>query len=125
MELLNELLAIFKDFATLDSAAKAAAVVMGLMALWKSSILAPFWEKLGKLKVLVAPILGLLLAIFQLPEFTFDQALPVIWKGIQSGVLAMGFHAILKALEEAPWIGEKYKKWLAFVDQILFKPKSA
>lgn len=123
MDLIQQLLELFKGFAQMDDVSKAAVVVMALIAIWKSSFVAPYWDKLGKLQILVAPVLGLLLAILQLPGFTFAQALPMIWIGIKTGALAMGFHLVLKALEEAPWVGEKYKKWLAFVDTMFFKPK--
>lgn len=121
MELITELLALVKSFATMDTPAKAAGVLMLLLSAWKSSVLAPYWAKLGTWKVLVAPVLGLAIAMVQLPEIS----LATVWQGLQGGLLAVAFHQVLQAVKALPLIGEKYKMWVELCERILLKPKDA
>jgi hypothetical protein len=122
MELISEILGYLKGFGDLNTAGKIGAVVMILMALWKSSLLRPWWDKLGSAKVIIAPLLGLALALVKLP-WDSGSVLEVLKLGLQGGALAMGLHLLLNAVKELPFVGEKYDKWLDLIDKLLLRPK--
>lgn len=119
LDLFNQVLDLVKNFASMESKAAIGAVITILLSLWKSSILRPFWDKLGAAKVLVAPVLGLVAALVAIPELNWAA----IVAGVQSGMLAIAFHELLNAIKALPFVGDKYKQWIDFVDKALFRPK--
>jgi len=127
MDLINEILSYLKGFGDLDNMAKVAAVLMTLISIWKSSLLQPYWDKLGALKVWVAPILGAALAIVQLwPEpFTWPALGAALLAGLKTGALSIAFFQLLQTLKSMPVIGEKYKAIIEFFENLLMMPEEA
>lgn len=121
MDLLKQLLELISGFGSMASPEKVAAVLTLAISLWKSSLLQPLWAKLGKAQVLVAPLLGIALAVYQLPG---GVSLANIWIGLKAGGLAIAAHELLTAIELIPGIGPVWLKWVGWVDGLLYKPKA-
>jgi hypothetical protein len=121
MDLLNQLLDLMRGFGSMDNPARVAGVIMMLISLWKSSLLRPMWDKLGWVQVLVAPLLGVALAMAQLPG---GLSWANLVAGAQTGALAIALHQLMIVIENLPMIGPKYKAWIIWVDQLLFRPKA-
>lgn len=119
MDLITQLWAFISGWASMANPAKVSGAIMLLISIWKSSLIQPLWAKLGNFQVLVAPILGIGLAISQLPG---GFSLANLWAGLQAGGLAIAFHELLTVLESVPWIGAKYQAIIAFFDNLLYKP---
>ena len=105
----------FKDLAKTE---QLSGIVLLIIALWKSSILKPYWEKVGAAKVLVAPVLAVVLGFVYLNPFSWEN----VWLSLKSGLLAIAFHRLTLALKETPFIGDKYKAVVDFFEKLLRKP---
>lgn len=125
MDLLMSIMNQLAGFATMSTPARASAVIMVLLSVWKSSYFQPLWAKMGGLQVLMAPILGILLALVKMPHLDLASLREALTAGSANGVLAIAMHELLSVLEIMPWIGPKYKGFIAFFDNLLFKPKQA
>ena len=121
MDLLKQILELVSSFGSMASPEKVAAVLTLAISLWNSSLLQPLWAKLGKAQVLVAPLLGIALAIYQLPG---GISLANIWIGLKTGGLAIAAHELMAAIELLPGIGPVWLKWIAWVDGLLAKPQA-
>lgn len=78
------------------------------------------WDKLGDMaKMLVAPILGVLLAVATLPELGWETILA----GLTAGALGIAVHHLLKAIEALPGINETVKLLVGLVSKLLGGPK--
>lgn len=89
-----------------------------LVALVKNSAMAPFWDRLGKLKPLVAPVLSLIAFLFLAQPFTVETALAAVTTGAAAGFFAQ----ILDALKIVPSIGGILSFASAVVGKLLKKP---
>jgi hypothetical protein len=119
MDLLSQLLDFLKGFGSMDNPHKVAGAIMLLISIWKSSLVRPMWDKLGGFQVLVAPVLGIALAMAQLPGgFSWAN----IVAGSTTGLLAIAMHEMMTAIENLPMVGAKYKSMVAWVDSLLFRP---
>lgn len=92
---------IFQDQAGISYQYKIASILFILIALFKNSALQPYWDKLGKIKPLVAPFLSLVAFLFMVQPFTLETALAAVTTGAVAGYFAQ----ILDALKTLPKVG--------------------
>lgn len=118
----QQVLSMFQTWKAMGWQAGLAALMTVLLSTMKNSLLrAWLWDKIpASVKVLVAPILGIL--IFALGMGKFDGQ--VFWAGITTGVASVYLHQLLDALKEAPYIGEKVKAVIAWLASLLKKPEA-
>jgi hypothetical protein len=124
MDLLSQIMNELAGFATMSTPAKAAAMIMVLLSVWKSSYFQPMWAKLGAAQVIVAPVLGMALAMCKMPHLDLASLKDALLSGGSNGLLAIAMHELISAAEAMPIIGAKYKGMMAFFDNLLFKPKA-
>ena len=75
----------------------------------KASKLRPFWDRIGSLKVLVAPILAVIVGIVTLnldPKDHNSWAVLAAWAFAGGGSIIL--HQLLDAIKELPFVGPKY-----------------
>lgn len=117
--ILGQIWAFIQGFGDMSLLHKISGITLLLIAVWKSSIVKPLWDKLGAAKILVAPALGMIAAVVSVEPFSWAA----IWQGLQGGVLAIALHELLDAVKLMPWVGDKYKTVIDFISGILFKPE--
>lgn len=108
-----EVVKLFKDSEGLSYQYKIAAGLFIVVAIFKNSALQPHWDKLGKFKPLVAPLLSLIAFLFLVQPFTLQTAIAAITTGAAAGY----FSQILDALKTIPSVGS----FFAFVSDIFGK----
>jgi hypothetical protein len=116
--LFSQLYAFITGFATMSTAAKISGIVLLIIAIMKSSFLAPVWAKLGNLQVLVAPVLAIAVSMVAIQPFTwatFSQSLI-------SGTVAIGVHQLLDGIKTIPGLGSIYISVINFFESILQAP---
>jgi uncharacterized membrane protein YbaN (DUF454 family) len=112
-EIFVEVVKLFQDSKSLSYQYKIAATLFILVAIFKNSALQPQWEKLGKFKALVAPVLSLVAFLFMVQPFTVETAIAAITTGAAAGY----FSQILDALKSIPTVGP----FITFVSDIIGK----
>jgi len=96
-------------------------IVRVLISTLKVSIFRKWvWDKLGEMsKMLVAPILGVLLAIVTLPNLGWQTILA----GLTAGALGIAIHHLLKVIEGLPGISSTVKLLVGLASKLLGGPK--
>lgn len=122
MDLLTQLLAWIQSLGAATSVeVKIAGFVALLLGLVNSSFASVYLAKLGNYKILVAPLLGVIVAILQLPSFA-----AVSWlAGLHGGVLAIAITALLNAVEQLPGVGGIWVTIIGWIEQALGAPVQA
>ena len=87
-ELFLEVVRLFKDTDGLSYQYKIASGLFIIVAISKNSALQPYWDKLGKFKPLVAPVLSLVAFLFMVQPFTLQAFLAAISTGAAAGYFA-------------------------------------
>lgn len=93
-EIFLEVVKLFKDSDSLSYQYKIAAGLFILVAIFKNSALQPYWEKLGKFKPLVAPLLSLVAFLFMVQPFTLGAFIAAITTGAAAGYFAQILDAL-------------------------------
>ena len=88
-----------------------------LIGLWKVSILKPLWDKLGKFKALVAPVLSLIVTIVLATQG--DVTFEVILIALTSGAGALALADILDFIKKLPGIGTIWVKIIEILEKLL------
>jgi hypothetical protein len=119
MDLLVQLLAWLQSLGAATSVeVKIAGLVTLLVGLTKSSFAAPYLAKLGNFSVLVAPVLGVVLALLGLPGISSATVLA----GLHGGSLAIAVAALLEAVKSVPGVGGVYVSLINLVEKLLGAP---
>jgi hypothetical protein len=87
-EIFLEVVKLFQNSEGLSYQYRISGFLFLTVALAKNSVVAPYWDKLGKLKPLVAPILSLVAFLFLVQPFTVQSAIAAIATGAAAGYLA-------------------------------------
>lgn len=109
-----EVVRLFQDSKGLSYQYKIAGALFIIVAISKNSILQPYWDKLGKIKPLVAPGLSLIAFLFMVQPFTLNSFLAAISTGVAAGYFAQ----ILDALKVSV---PKVNLLISFVSDIVGK----
>jgi hypothetical protein len=109
-----EVVRLFKDAEGLSYQYKIAGGLFVVVAISKNSALEPYWEKLGKFKPFVAPVLSLVAFLFMVQPFTLQAFLAAITTGAAAGYFAQ----ILDALKVSV---PKVNLLVSFVSDIVGK----
>jgi hypothetical protein len=110
---------LFKNWSLLSVQMKVASVLVILVGLVKNSALSPLFDKLGKFKALVAPLLMLIAAFMYVQPFTLATAIAAITTGVAAGY----FHQVLDMVKAIPGLGPVYVKIIEFIGGYLGAPK--
>jgi len=95
------------------------ALITLLLSTLKVSFLRAFlWDKLGDLKVFVAPMLGMAAVFLSMQEFSWAGALV----GFTTGMGAIALHQMLDALKNRPKLGSIPRMIVNFLSSILKAP---
>jgi hypothetical protein len=122
MDLLTQLLAWIQSLSAATSVeVKIAGFVALLLGLVNSSFASVYLAKLGKWKLLVAPLLGLVIALLQLPSLSGASVLA----GLHGGALAIAITALLNAVEQFPGVGGWLVTAIGWIEQLLGAPIQA
>jgi len=119
-QLMSQAWDLIKGFGAMDSSTKIMSIVMLLIAVWKSSLAQPLWAKLGKLQILVAPALAVVVSLLSIHPFT----MAALWMSLVGGGLAVATHELLDAAKSIPGLGAMYVSLIGFAMQLLGSPKS-
>lgn len=120
MEIFNQLMDLIKNFNGMDVAGKIAGIVLLIIAIVKSSLLRPLWDKAGAWKIVVAPSLSLVVAFVMIQPFEPKA----IFTSLLSGALAVATHELLDAIKNIPGVGPAYVKAITFIQMLLKAPKA-
>lgn len=104
MQLLSQAAELVTSLGSLPMPMKVASIMTLLISVWKLSPLQPYWDKLGKFKVFVAPVLGLGYAIFSVDPFTLANLLQ---QAISVSAMSIALHEVLdvaKTTAPANWL---------------------
>lgn len=102
-------------------AAKIIVIVNLLIASMKVSIVKQYaWDKFGALKVLVAPLLGLMIGYLSL----HDRSVPALMSYVLAGNGAILLHEILDGVKSFPMVNDKHKVLVEFVKGFIGGKKS-
>lgn len=118
LAVLNSIWDLVLHFKTMAPKEQITGIVLILIAIWKSSLLKPYWDKFGAWKVLVPAILGIVLGFVYLPVVSAET----IWESLRSGLLAIAVHKLFVGIQTIPGIGEKYLKVVNYIEKLLRKP---
>jgi len=107
----------------LSGMALASGIIFLLVGLSKVSILAPYWDKLGKAKTFVAPALALLGAI--LGVFTLEGGFTWANMGavLMTGAGALAISNIFDSVKAIPGVGSVILSIISLIEKVLLKPK--
>lgn len=119
--IIGQLWALIQSWGDLSLQMKISGVVLTLIAIWKTSLVRPLWDKLGAAKVLVAPILGMVAAIVAIEPLSLSAVL----EGLKGGTLAIALHQLLDAIKLLPKLGDTYKSLISFFQSLLGGKKEA
>jgi hypothetical protein len=100
-EIFGQVTELFSDSKGLSYQYKIATALFLIVGLFKNSMMKPLWDKLGKFKPLVAPLLSLIAFLFMVQPFTFSTFVAAITTGAAAGY----FSQVLDALKTFPKIG--------------------
>jgi len=119
-EIFSQVVKIFGQWGGLTYQYKIAAVLFILVAVVKNSMFLPHWEKLGKFRPLVAPLLSLVAFLMMVQPFTLETFLAAI----TTGAAAAYFSQIVDVLKMFPGIGTAIEFISLFVGKIFKKPSA-
>lgn len=102
---------------------KAVAVIYVLIGSIKVSVLAPLWDKLGKAKALVAPVLAMVAALF-VTWGSGPLSLPTVFIALTTGAGALALADILGAVKQAPGVNPVWLAVVGFLEKVLKKPST-
>lgn len=106
VDLFTQVVTLIKTFGGLTWMAKVSAITLILVASMKVTFIKPFWEKLGKAQVLVAPFIALVGGILsQGSGLTWASFIAYVGVG---GLGAVAFHEFFDALKALPGLGSAY-----------------
>lgn len=114
----SAILELIKSFGGMSWAVKIATVVALIISSMKVSFLRPLWEKLGKGKAVLAPLLGLIAGVLSLSssgQLTLSGVLAYMFVG--AGALMV--HELLDLLKGIPGLGAL---WVGLIDLIMKIP---
>jgi hypothetical protein len=118
-QLLTQLWALIQGFAAMDTSTKIMSIVLLLIAVWKSSILQPYWAWFGKGQILVAPALAVIVAVLSVHPFSWAA----LWMSLVGGALAVATHELLDAAKNIPGLGPQYVSLIAFFASLFQAPQ--
>ena len=122
MDLLSQLLAWIQSLSAATSVeVKIAGFVALVLGLVNSSFASSWLAKLGTWKIMIAPLLGLVVAFLQLPGFSGASILA----GLHGGALAIAITALLNAVEQLPGVGGIYVTIIGWIEGLLGAPAQA
>lgn len=104
---------------------KAVAIIFVVIGSFKVSALAPLWEKLGKGKAFVAPILGVvasLLAVWGSNVSAFSWSAAFI--AISTGAGALALADLFDAVKKWPGVGPVVVSIITVLEKLLKKPQT-
>jgi hypothetical protein len=112
-----------KAFGGIPWTLKIASIITVVISSMKVSFIRPFWEKLGWIKGIVAPLLGLLAGILLL---TKEQSLtlPGVFAYMFAGAGAIVLHEMLDGVKAIPGIGDAFVSIINFLQNVLKAPKT-
>jgi uncharacterized membrane protein HdeD (DUF308 family) len=119
--LLASIMDLWHSFPSLSVAGKIAGCLVILIGLVKSSLFKPLWDKAGPWKALVAPLLGLIVAVLSISPFNWAGVL----QGLAGGVLAVGISQVFDAVKLMPGVGQVWITIIDVVQKLLGAPKPA
>lgn len=101
---------------------KISGYILLVIAITKTSFVAPLWDKLpAVVKTLVAPLLGLIGAILtQGSSLTWASAFAFV----TAGTGAVFIHEILDGVKAIPGLGQLYISIIDMAEKVLFKPQA-
>lgn len=117
-DMFTAVVALFGSWKTLTYQYQISAVLFLVVGLVKNSAMQPAWDKLGKLKVLVGPVLSLVAFLFLVQPFTVQTALAAVTTGFAAGAAAQ----VLDVLKTVPKIGAFIHFISEIIGKILKKP---
>lgn len=116
---LTQVLQVVQGLGGMSWILKIAAILMLIIASMKVSILDDLiWNKLGKLQIWLAPILGLVLGILMLASGG-SISLPGVFAYMSAGAGAVALHEILDLIKGIPGIGPAYVAVINLVEGAL------
>jgi hypothetical protein len=118
-EIFFEVVKLFQDGKGLSYQYKIAGSLFILVAVFKNSALQPHWDKLGKFKPFVAPILSLVAFLFLVQPFTFESFIAAVTTGAAAGYFAQ----IVDALKTIPKVGSFVTFLSDIIGKIFKKPQ--
>lgn len=118
----SQVLEAVKNFGGIPWTLKAASIVTLIISSMKVSFLRPFWDKLGWIKAILAPILGLSGGILLLSK-DHSLTMPGVFAYMFAGAGAIVLHEMLDGMKQIPGIGSTYVSVIQFLQNILKAPK--
>jgi hypothetical protein len=116
---LAQVLGLIGTFGGLSWVAKVSSICLVIVALTKTSFIAPLWAKLPPLlQTLAAPILGLIGGLIGQGSLTWASALAYVTAGAGAIVL----HEILDGIKGIPGIGATYVAIITLIEGFLGGP---
>ena len=119
-QLLSQAWNLILNFNSLPLPGKISGIVLLVLALWKSSFVQPYWAKLGAWQVVVAPTLGVVIAVVSVQPLT----LAAIWQSLLGGLISIALHELLDAAKSIPTLGPIYVRLICAVESFLGSPKA-
>lgn len=105
-QIFAEVVKVFTNWKGLTTQYKIAGILFIIIALFKHSSMRPTWDKLGRWKPLIAPILSLLAFSLMVQPFTVEAFVAAMTTGAAAGYFAQIVDA-LKTIPIASWLGVK------------------
>jgi hypothetical protein len=117
--LFTQVVTFIKGFGGLSWMSKVAGITAILISTMKVSVVRKYtWDRLGGLKVWLAPALGLVFGIFSLgSDLSFASGLAYV----SAGAGAIILHELLDSLKELPKIGKAWTTIIGVIEMILGK----
>lgn len=118
----NQVLQAVKDFGGIPWTLKIASIITLIISTMKVSFIRPLWEKLGWIKGIVAPVLGLaggILILVSEGHFSISGLFAYMFAGAGAIVL----HEMLDGLKQIPGIGSTFLSIIEFAQSALKAPK--
>lgn len=123
-ELLAQTLEYFKQASTLSGMAEASAIIFLLIGFVKSSALSFIWDKLGKYKAFVAPVLAIAGAITNEFASTGKISLQVGLLALSHGMGALAIAELFDAVKGIKGLGKVQLMVLGLIEKVLLKGKT-
>jgi len=120
-DILNQIVQYASNFQSLPLYAKMSGLVLIIVSIAKSSMIQPYWDKLGAAKPLVPPVLAIIVALIGIHPITMSAVI----ESLMGGSLAIAAHELLDALKVVPTIGPKYTAFINLMESLLRSPKAA
>lgn len=115
----GQIVKLFGQWNVLSYQYKISAILLIIVSLIKHSALRPLWDKLGKYKALLAPVLSLIAFLFLVQPFTFQTFIAAI----TTGAAASYFSQVIKMLKDIPQLNIIMTIFSDILDFILKRPK--